>query len=74
VAFDLQRVSLLDGIYLVSVGAHSRSGERDYDQWAQKGSFTVVNPGRVEGLVDFSPRARVMSDPSPEARVSRESA
>jgi ABC-2 type transport system ATP-binding protein len=63
VVFELGQVPLLDGIYVVSVGAHSHDGGKEYDQRVEEVSFAVTTGGRAQGLVDFQPRARI--DPRP---------
>jgi len=59
VVFELAQVPLLDGIYLVSVGAHTRDGGKEYDQRVQEVSFAVTSGGRAHGRVDFRPTARI---------------
>jgi hypothetical protein len=50
VRFELRDVPLLDGIYGLTVGAHTIGG-LVYDHWEQKRRFEVAAGGRDEGLV-----------------------
>ncbi len=53
VVFSFDRVPLLDGTFLVSLGIHSRDEGTVYDWQEQRHRFGVLNPGRSTGLVDL---------------------
>jgi ABC-2 type transport system ATP-binding protein len=53
VVFELERVPLLDGTYLVTLAAESRDGGVVYDWHEQRYSFSVMNPSRTPGQVAF---------------------
>jgi ABC-2 type transport system ATP-binding protein len=56
VCFDLPRVPLLDGTFLVSVVATSRNGGTVYDGRDLRDRFEVMQPGRQRGTVAFEPK------------------
>jgi hypothetical protein len=56
VCFDLPRLPLLDGNYLVSVNAMSRTGGVVYDERFQLDSFEVMQPGSERGTVALEPK------------------
>ncbi len=56
--FVFERIPLLDGVYLVSVGIHSHDGELIYDQREEKDTIEVMSQGRDVGLVHFPVRVR----------------
>jgi hypothetical protein len=49
--FEFERVPLLDGTYMVTLGAQSRDEGTVYDWHEQRYSFSVMNPSRTPGLV-----------------------
>ncbi|MGQ0823991.1 MAG: ABC transporter ATP-binding protein [Actinomycetota bacterium] len=53
VAFEFDRVPLLDGTYLVTLAAQTRDEGTVYDWREQQWSFAVMNPGRAAGSVSF---------------------
>ncbi|MBX3284550.1 MAG: ABC transporter ATP-binding protein [Actinobacteria bacterium] len=55
VCFDLPRVPLLDGSYLISVSATSRTGGVVYDDRFQLDTFEVMQPGIERGAVALEP-------------------
>ncbi len=55
VCFDLPRLPLLDGSYLVSVSATSRTGGVVYDERFQLDGFEVMQPGNERGTVALEP-------------------
>ncbi len=55
VCFDLPRVPLLDGTYLVSVNATSRLGGTVYDERYQLDRFEVMQPGVERGSIALEP-------------------
>ena len=55
VCFDLPRMPLLDGSYLISVNAMSRTGGVVYDERFQLDSFEVMQPGSERGSVALEP-------------------
>ncbi len=57
--FVFERIPLLDGVYLVSVGIHSHDGELIYDQREEKDTIEVMSQGRDVGLVHFPVRVRL---------------
>jgi ABC-2 type transport system ATP-binding protein len=56
VCFDLPRVPLLDGTYLISVTATTRSGGQVYDRRDLQDQFQVMQPGRQRGTVALEPK------------------
>lgn len=65
--FAFERIPLLDGVYLVSIGIHSYDGELIYDQRAEQDTIEVLSHGREVGLVHFPVRIRLVPDPAPTA-------
>jgi ABC-2 type transport system ATP-binding protein len=59
VAFEIERVPLMDGVYMIHLGAHSRDGGTSYDHRAEKDVLEVASKGRTEGIVYFPLHARV---------------
>jgi len=59
VAFGLERVPLLDGVYQVNLGIHNHDGGTSYDHREAKDFFEVLNPGKTIGLVHFPLQIRV---------------
>ena len=55
VCFDLPRMPLLDGNYLLSVAVTSRTGGTVYDERFQLDSFEVMQPGNERGSVALEP-------------------
>ncbi len=55
VCFDLPRVPLLDGSYLVSVNATTRLGGTVYDERYQLDRFEVMQPGVERGSIALEP-------------------
>lgn len=55
VCFDLPRVPLLDGTYLVAVAATTRTGGEVYDQRFELDRFQVMQPGTERGAVALDP-------------------
>jgi len=56
VCFDMPAVSLLDGTYLISVTATSRTGGTVYDRRDLQDRFEVMAPGRARGMVALDPK------------------
>jgi ABC-2 type transport system ATP-binding protein len=56
VCFDLPRVPLLDGTYLISVTATTRNGGQVYDRRDLQDQFQVMQPGRQRGTVALEPK------------------
>jgi ABC-2 type transport system ATP-binding protein len=52
-AFEFQRVPLLDGTYLVTLAIQSIDEGTVYDWREQQASFSVMNPSRTNGIVSF---------------------
>ncbi len=52
-AFEFQRVPLLDGTYLVTLAIQSMDEGTVYDWREQTASFSVMNPSRTNGIVSF---------------------
>ena len=50
VTFAMDGVPLLDGVYALTVGIHTRNG-LVFDHWEQKRMFEVATGGREEGVV-----------------------
>lgn len=50
-SFNLERLSLLDGEYFITIGVHNTDGFIVYDWHDQKHRFRISNPGRTVGLV-----------------------
>jgi ABC-2 type transport system ATP-binding protein len=57
VHFD--EVPLLDGTYVVHVGISSSADGQIYDVRENQATFTVMNPGRNQGMVALEPRFEV---------------
>jgi ABC-2 type transport system ATP-binding protein len=53
VVFATERVPLLDGTYLLTIGVHSREGGIVYDWHEQRHSFELLNPTPTQGRVDL---------------------
>lgn len=74
VCFDLPRVPLLDGAYLISVTATSRNGGEVYDRRDLQDRFEVMQPGRQRGTVALEPKVvhyyheNPEPEPEPEAQ------
>jgi ABC-2 type transport system ATP-binding protein len=69
VCFDLPRMPLLDGSYLISVTATSRNGGVVYDRRDLQDRFQVMQPGRARGLVALEPKVvhYFHENPEPDA-------
>ncbi len=63
--FAFERIPLLDGVYLVSIGIHSYDGELIYDQRAEQDTIEVLSHGREVGLVHFPVHVRLDPNPAP---------
>lgn len=63
--FLFERIPLLDGVYLVSIGIHSYDGELIYDQRAEQDTIEVLSHGREVGLVHFPVHVRLDPNPAP---------
>jgi ABC-2 type transport system ATP-binding protein len=72
VCFDLPRVPLLDGTYLIAVAATSRAGGTVYDRRDFEDHFDVMQPGRMRGRVALEPTVvhYYHENPEPEAPAS----
>jgi ABC-2 type transport system ATP-binding protein len=57
VAFEIDRVGLLDGIYALTIGVHDRNGVEIYDHRQEQDFVEVMNPGASSGLVAMPVRA-----------------
>jgi ABC-2 type transport system ATP-binding protein len=53
VDFRFTGVPLMDGTYELALGVHTHDGGLEYDHREGVDSFSVMNPGRIEGLVHF---------------------
>lgn len=53
VEFAVADVPLLDGDYPITVGAVTHDGAKVYDWHDQRYHFSVMNPGRADGLVNM---------------------
>jgi ABC-2 type transport system ATP-binding protein len=53
VTFAFAGVPLLDGTYDVALGVHTHDGGLEYDHREGVDRFSVMNPGRTQGLVHF---------------------
>lgn len=69
VCFDLPRVPLLDGTYLLSVTATTRNGGSVFDRRDLQDRFEVMAPGRARGMVALEPKVvhYYHENPEPEA-------
>lgn len=69
VCFDLPRVPLLDGAFLISVTATSRNGGTVYDRRDLQDRFEIMQPGRQRGIVALEPKVvhYYHENPEPEA-------
>jgi hypothetical protein len=69
VCFDVPRMPLLDGSFLISVTATSRNGGTVYDRRDLQDRFQVMQPGRARGLVALEPKVVHFfhENPEPEA-------
>ncbi len=56
VCFDLPRMPLLDGAYLISVTATTRNGGEVYDRRDLQDRFEIMQPGRQRGSVALEPK------------------
>ena len=53
VVFDFEHIPLLDGLFHLNIAAHTHDGGRIYDERQYQDSFSVMNPTRTRGLVQF---------------------
>jgi ABC-2 type transport system ATP-binding protein len=53
VTFEFDQMPLLDGLYLVALGAHTRDGGTSYDHRAEKDVIEVCSEGRTQGRAYF---------------------
>ncbi|MFN8017733.1 MAG: ABC transporter ATP-binding protein [Acidimicrobiales bacterium] len=72
VCFDLPRVPLLDGTYLISVTATSRNGGTVYDRRDLQDRFEVMQPGRARGTVALEPKVVHYYHDNPEPDATSE--
>lgn len=70
VTFAFDSVPLLDGVYVVSLGAHTHDGGVAYDHRDQKDFIEVMNTTRTIGLVYFPLRAEVRASLSAPGAAS----
>ena len=70
VDFDFGAVPLLDGVYAVSVGVHTRS-MLVYDSWEQRVRFEVKAPGYDLGILRCPPTIQVRKGVGGPAQVGR---
>jgi ABC-2 type transport system ATP-binding protein len=70
VRFLIDSMPLLDGTYLLTLGATDADGGTVYDWREQQESFEVMNPGRTVGLVRMPLRIEV-SGPAVEGAAQR---
>jgi homopolymeric O-antigen transport system ATP-binding protein len=61
VIFNLERVPLLDGVYVVSLGVHSHDAGTSYDHRDQKDFIEVLNTTKTVGLVHFPMHVEISS-------------
>jgi ABC-type polysaccharide/polyol phosphate transport system ATPase subunit len=66
VLFEIENVPLLDGVYPIGIGCHSRDGGTIYADRAERDYFAVANATRSEGLVYFPTRAHVEPADTPD--------
>lgn len=59
VVFEAERVPLMDGMYMIHLGVHSRDGGISYDHRAEKDVLRVASKGQVEGIVHFPLQAHI---------------
>jgi len=57
--FDIAAVHLLDGVYELSIGAHTEDGGILYDQLNQVARFDVLSGSRAAGVVALPVRVSV---------------
>jgi ABC-2 type transport system ATP-binding protein len=62
VSFEVEHVPLMDGIYPIHLGVHSRDGGLSYDHRAEKDVLEVMSEGHVQGIVHFPMQAHVEPD------------
>ncbi len=67
VTFALDRVPLLDGVYLVSLGVHSHDSGIEYDHRDQRDFLEVLNPSKTVGLVHFPLHVEITTSHGAEA-------
>lgn len=53
VVFDFEHIPLLDGLFHLNVAIHTHDGGHIYDDRQYQDSFSVMNPTRTRGLVQF---------------------
>jgi len=70
VAFEFDRVPLLDGTYLVSLALQTVDEGTVYDWREQQYAFSVINPGRSGGLVALDVNVAFTSPVEEELRAS----
>ncbi|MBV8950286.1 MAG: ABC transporter ATP-binding protein [Actinobacteria bacterium] len=67
VTFAIERVPLLDGVYVVSLGIHSHDLGTSYDHRDQRDFLEVLNPLKTLGLVHFPLHVEVSTSHGAEA-------
>jgi ABC-type polysaccharide/polyol phosphate transport system ATPase subunit len=71
VCFDLPRVPMLDGAFLLSVTATSRNGGEVYDRRDLQDRFEIMQPGRQRGTIALEPKVvHYFHDPTTDAETS----
>ncbi len=73
IRFAFPSIPLLDGDYLLTVGAHTTDEGTVYDWHDQEHSFAVLNPGHAAGLV-YAPAQVIVQRHSAATNKGRESA
>ncbi len=59
IAFEFGSVPLLDGTYDIALGVHTHDGGLEYDHREGVDTFSVMNPGRTQGMVHFGVQVEV---------------
>lgn len=74
VCFDLPRVPLLDGTFMLAVTATSRSGGEIYDRRDLLDTFEVMQPGRARGTVALEPKVvhYFRENPDPDSEPTKQ--
>jgi ABC-2 type transport system ATP-binding protein len=67
VTFAIDRVPLLDGVYVVSLGIHSHDSGISYDHRDQRDFLEVLNTSKTVGLVHFPLRVELSTSRGAEA-------
>jgi ABC-2 type transport system ATP-binding protein len=63
---EMEHVPLLEGVFALSFGIHSRDVGIQYDHRAEKDHLEVMNPGRSVGLVSIPTRVSISHEQEPQ--------